>query len=326
MTSRRSFFVALAAVALSQRAHGQKPPPKVARIGYLTMRSIEIEKRWLGAFIEGMRELGYEEGKNIAIEQRHAEGRSDKLAEFAAELARMNVDVIVAASFSGIEAKKATQSIPIVTLTQDPVAVGLAASLARPGGNVTGVADHHSAMGAKRLEMLNEIAPQASRIAVFHDSASPLSATQLKELQKAAATLRITLVPLDIKRKEDIDRAFERIAKEGIRALLLLPSTEISSRMKHIAELSLKYRIATIYTVALWAELGGLLSYGTDFYAYYRRAATYVDKILKGAKPADLPIEEPTRFELVVNMKTARAIGVTVPQTILVRADRVIER
>ena len=238
----------------------------------------------------------------------------------------MKVDVLVAASHGpAIAAKKATQSIPIVSLTQDPVAFGLAASFARPGGNVTGVSDNHSEMGAKRLEMLKEIAPEATRVAVFYEAAEPLNATRMKELQAAAATLRITVHPIDIKRKEDVDRAFEQLGIERIRALLLLPSTEISSQMKHIAELALKHRIAAIYTVALWAELGGLLSYGTDFYAYYRRAATYVDKILKGAKPADLPIEQPTRFERVVNMKTAKAIGISVPQTILIRADRVIE-
>jgi len=274
----------------------------------------------------GLRELGYVEGKNVILEQRHAHGQPEKLPELAAELVRMKVDVLVAAGAApAVEAKKATRSIPIVTLTQDPVGLGLIDSLARPGGNVTGVSDYHSAMGSKRLEMLKEVVPAASRIAVFHNSGLSPNVTELKELQAAATTLRVSLQPIDIKLPQDVDRAFAQIVNERITALLLLPSSEVSSQMKQIAGLALKHRIAAMYTVALWAELGGLLSYGTDFYAYYRRAATYVDKILKGAKPAELPIEEPTRFELVVNMKTAKALGITFPQSILIRADRAIE-
>lgn len=324
MMRRRSLLVGLVATAIPISLHAQKPHPKVARIGYLTIRAVDLEKRWLAAFLQGLQDLGYREGKNFIVEQRHSDGRKDKLAEYAAELVRMKVDVLVAPTAdAAIAARRATQSIPIVSLTPDPVAIGLVASLARPGGNVTGVSDHHAAMGAKRLEMLQEIAPAATRIAVFYSSENPIK--HLNEAQGAAAALKVKLDPIDIKRAEDIDRAFERLAKERIGALALLPAPVISSQMKRIAELALEHRIAAIYTVALWAELGGLLSYGTDFYAYYRRAATYVDKILKGAKPAELPIEEPTRFELVVNMKTARALGVTIPQTILVRADRVIE-
>ena len=305
---------------------GCRQPKKTYRIGYLTARSIELEKRWLNAFLQGLRELGYVQGKNFILEQRHAHGQPEKLPELAAELVRMKVDVLVApGAVAAVEAKKATRSIPIVTLTQDPVALGLIDSLARPGGNVTGVSDYHAAMGSKRLEMLKEVVPAATRIAVFHNSGLSPNVTHLKDLQAAATTLRVSLHPIDIKPPEDFNHAFAQIVHQRITALLLLPSNQVSSQMKQIAELAIKHRIAAMYTVALWAELGGLLAYGTDFYAYYRRAATYVDKILKGAKPAELPIEEPTRFDLVVNMKTAKALGVTFPQTILVRADRVIE-
>ena len=323
MNYRRKLIIALGA-APWPLARAQQPK-LVYRVGYLTERAPEIEKRWLAAFVEGMAELGYIEGKNVVIEQRHANLRVDKLPELVAELVRMKVDVLVATGGTAVAAKKVTATLPIVSLSQDPVAFGLAKSLARPGGNVTGVSDHHSAMGAKRLEMLKEIKPSASRIAVFFNSNLPPNVNQLKDLQVAAKTLRLVLDPIDVKRLEDIVSAFARFGNERIDALLLLPGPSVSSHMPQIAKAALDQRIPAIYTVALWAELGGLISYGTDFYAYYKRAATYVDKILKGAKPSELPIEEPTRFELVVNATTAKALGLEIPQTILVRADRVIK-
>jgi len=323
MNYRRKLIIALGA-APSPLARAQQPK-LVYRVGYLTERAPEIEKRWLAAFVEGMAELGYIEGRNVVIEQRHANLRVDKLPELVAELVRMKVDVLVATGGTAVAAKKVTQTIPIVSLSQDPVAFGLAKSLARPGGNVTGVSDYHSAMGTKRLEMLKEIKPSASRIAVFFNSDLPPNVNQLKDLRVAAKTLRLVLDPIDVKRREDIVSALARFGNERIDALLLLPGPSVSSHMPQIAKAALDQRIPAIYTVALWAELGGLISYGTDFYAYYKRAATYVDKILKGAKPSELPIEEPTRFELVVNAATAKALGLEIPQTILVRADRVIK-
>lgn len=327
MTSRRSAIVGLVAIAVSRDLRGQKQPPRVARIGYLTARALEFERRWLGAFREGLRDLGYVEGNNITIEQRHAAGAPEKLRALATELVALKVDILVATdSTAALAAKAATAKIPIVSFTQDPVALGLAASLARPGGNVTGVSDFHSAMGAKRLELLKEVTPAATRFAVFLTPGLRPNRLQLEELQRAAATLRVTLLPFEIGASDAIERAFAAFPREGVGGLLLLPGAAVSSHQRQIAERALKHRLPAIYTVYVWAELGGLLSYGTNFNDYYRRAATYVDKILKGANPADLPIEEPTRFELVVNMKTARAIGVTIPQTILIRADRVIDR
>lgn len=324
---RRQFLFATAALcATTLSAEAQQQARKVALIGYLTGRSLDFEKRWLAAFLQGMQDLGYVEGDNIVIEQRHAAGQPEKLPALAAELVQLKVDVIVATeSFSAVEAKKATSTIPIVSLTQDPVALGLVASLARPGGNVTGMSDYHAGMANKRLELLKEVVPSASRFAVFLNPSIRPNLLQFKDLQAAAPAMRLTLLPFEIRGAEDIDRAFAAIAKERAQGLILLPGAAISSHQKRIAELAIKARIPAIYTVSVWAELGGLMAYGTNFVTYYRRAATHVDRILKGAKPAELPIEQPTKFDLVVNLKTAKAIGITMPQSILTRADRLIE-
>ncbi len=298
---------------------------KVARIGYLTGRSLDFEKRWLAAFRQGLRDLGYIEGENIVIEERHAAGRPEKLPALAAELVRLKVDVLVAAeSLSAVQAKKATATIPIVSFTQDPVALGLVASVARPGGNITGMSDYHAGMANKRLELLKEIVPSASRFAVFLNPAILPNQLQLGDLQAAAPAMRLTLLPFEIRGADDVDRAFAAMAKDRVDGLVLLPGGAISSNQKQIAELAIKARIPATYTVSLWAELGGLIAYGTDFNTYFRRGATFVDRILKGAQPADLPIEQPTTFELVVNLGTAKALGITIPPSILVRADRVI--
>lgn len=323
---RRQFLVAAAAVfATPIGAKAQQHAGKVARIGYLTGRSLDFERRWLAAFRQGLRDLGYIEGQHIVIEERHAAGRPERLPALAAELVHLKVDVLVATeSLSAVEAKKATTTIPIVSLTQDPVALGLVASVARPGGNVTGLSDYHADMGNKRLELLKEIVPSASRFAVFLDPAIRPNQLQLKDLQAAASAIGLTLLPFEIREANDVDRAFAAMAKHRVEGLVLLPGGAISSDQKRIAELAIEARTPAIYTVALWAELGGLIAYGTDFIAYYRRAATLVDRILKGAKPADLPIEQATTFHLVVNLRTAKALGITLPPSILVRVDRVI--
>ena len=297
-----------------------------ARIGYLTARALAIERRWSAAFREALRDLGYIEGRTITIDERHADGRLEMLPALAAELVRLRVDVLVATeSFAAVEAKKTTTSIPIVCLTQDPVGLGLVASLARPGGNVTGVTDYHASMGAKRLQLLKELVPAASRVAVLFNSAIRPNVLQLNDLQTAARTLRLTLVPVEVKGGSDLDPAFASVRSAKSEGLVLLPGEAITSNQHRIAEFALQARIPAIYTVALWSEFGGLMSYGTDFFAYYRRAAVVVDKILKGARPADLPIEQPTKFELTINLKTAKAIGLSVPPSVLLRADRVIE-
>jgi putative tryptophan/tyrosine transport system substrate-binding protein len=325
--SRRLFL--LTAVALSPAlftSHARPQTRRIASIGYLTTRALEFEKRWLGAFREGMRELGYSEGRNLLIVERHAAGQPAKVSALAAELVQLKVDVIVASeSISSVEAKKATSTIPIVSLSQDPVALGLVASLARPGGNVTGMSDYHAGMASKRLELLKEVAPAALRFAVFINPAIRPNLLQLEDLQAVARAMGVTVLPFDIQTADDIDRAFAAMPGMGAQALVLLPGGAISSHQKRIAELAMKARLPAIFTVSTWAEVGGLMAYGTDFTTYYRRAATHVDKILRGAKPGDLPIEQPTKFDLVVNLKTAKAIGITIPQSVLARADRVIK-
>ena len=325
--TRRRFLLAAAPIfAAPFAAEAEQHPRKQARIGYLTGRALEFERPWLAAFRQGLRELGYVEGQNVVIEERHAAGRSEKLPGLAAELIRLNVDVLVATeSLSALEAKKATTTIPIVTLTQDPVALGLVTSIARPGGNVTGLSDYHADMAPKRLELLREILPSASRCAaVFLDPAIRPSRQQLKDLHAAASAMRLTLLPFEIRGADDAARAFAAMAKPRVDGLVLLPGGTISSNQKRIADLAIETRTPAIYTVAVWAEIGGLIAYGTDFKAYFRRAAAVVDKILRGAKPADLPIEQASTFELVVNLRTARALGIAIPPSILVRADRVI--
>jgi putative ABC transport system substrate-binding protein len=323
---RRQFLVAAVALFVAPVCvEAQQQAGKMARIGYLTGRSLDSEKPWLAAFRQELRDLGYIEGEHIVIEQRHAAGRPEKLPALAAELVSLRVDVLVAGeSLSAVEAKKTTTTIPIVSLTQDPVALGLVASLARPGGNVTGLSDYHAGMASKRLELLKEIVPSASRFAVFLNQAIPPNQVQLRDLQVAASAMRMALLPFEINGADDVDRAFAAMAKDRVDGLVLLPGATISSNQKQIAALALKAGVPAIYTVALWAELGGLIAYGTDFTTYFRRAATFVDKILKGGKPADLPIEQPTKFELVINLRTAKSLGITIPPSILLRADRVI--
>jgi putative tryptophan/tyrosine transport system substrate-binding protein len=307
------------------RGQAKRQSRKMARIGYLTGRSLDFERPWFTAFQQGLRDLGYIEGENILIEQRHAAGRPEKMPGLAAELVRLQVDVLVASeSVSAVEAKRATTTIPIVSLTQDPVALGLVASLARPGGNVTGMSDYHAGMASKRLELLKEIVPSASRFLIFFNPTIPPNRIQLGDMQAAAPAMRLTLVPVEIRGADDVDRAFAAIAKDRVDGLVLLPGGPISSNQRQIAALALKTRVPAIFTVSVWAELGGLVSYGTDFSTYFRGAATFVDKILKGSKPEDLPIEQPTKFELVLNLRTAKALGISIPSSILLRADRVI--
>jgi putative ABC transport system substrate-binding protein len=301
---------------------------KVHRIGYLSPRSAAVEKILFPAFLQGLRELGYTEGKNIVIEQRHvAAGQRERLRELATELVRLKVDVIVASSSDTAQvAKEVTTTIPIIfTVSPDPVGSGLVQSLAHPGGNVTGLSDFHGDLVAKRLELLKEVVPSASRIAFLWNSASSSGPLQLKELQAVAPALGVTLLSFGVKGADDFDRAFAAMGKERPAALVVHGDPLLANHQRRIFEFAVKNRLPAIYTLELWVEAGGLMSYGAHFPDLWRRAVTYVDKILKGAKPADLPVEQPMKFELVINLKAAKQIGLTIPPNVLARADKVIK-
>ena len=320
------FCLLITLLLITGSVHAQQPQ-KIPRLGYLSYGSVEIDKSLLAAFQQGLRELGYLEGKNIVIEQRYAAGQSDKLPELVAEFVRVKADVIVVTGDPAAHAaKKAATAIPIVIVTSpDPVGTGLIASLAHPGGNVTGLSDFHGGVVTKRLELLKDVAPLASRIAVLLNPANPSNPIQLKDIQAAASAFRVTLISLEVKGPDDIDPAFTTVVKERAGALLVLGDRLFATHQSQIIKFAVKNRLPTIYSQRLYVEAGGLMSYGANFTDQYRRAAIYVDKILKGAKPADLPVEQPTKFELVINLKTAKQIGLTIPQSMLDKADKVIK-
>ena len=286
---------------------------KLWRVGYLSSSTAERERARLAAFQQGLRELGYLEGKSIFIEQRYAGGEFERLPELAAELARLKVDVfVVAGAPAAHAAKKASSVIPIVmTAVADPVGMGLVASLARPGGSITGLSDFNTGVVAKRLELLKEVAPSVSRVAVLLNPTNPSNPPQLKLTQAAAATLAVTLLAFEAKRADEIDRAFAAIKTERPGALIVIGDPLLGSHAKRIVELSTRNRLPAIYWTREFPDAGGLMSYGTNFDDLWRQAATYVDKILKGAKPGDLPVEQPTKFELVINLKTAKTFSVS---------------
>ena len=269
---------------------------------------------------------GVSKGKNILIEYRYAEGNRDRLAGFAAEFVHLEVDVIVAAGATGIrEAKKATKTIPIVTTNvSDPVALGFVASLAKPGGNITGLSSLAPELSGKRLELLKEVFPNLSRMAVLWQPGGPGSALRAKETETMAHSLGIKLQLVEVRRPNDFERAFSAMKKERAEALVPLRSPLIGNQVKQIIELAAQDRLPVMYDERGFAEAGGLMFYGTDHLDLFHRAASYVDKILKGAKPANLPIEQPTKFEFIVNLKTARQIGLRIPPNVLARADKVI--
>jgi len=318
-----AIFVSLAACGEMAEAQQSK---KVPRIGYLSSSSAERDKSLLAAFQERLRELGHLEGKNIVIEYRYAAGQFDQLPELARELVRLRVDMLVVAGAPAAHAaKNATSVIPIVmTNAADPVGTGLVASLARPGGNITGLSDFNVGVITKRLELIKEVVPSASRVAVLLNPTNPTNPLQLKEIQAAAPGLGVTPLPLEAKGPDDIERAFTTIGKERPGALIIIGDPMFGSHRRRLAELAAKSRLPAIYTTRQMVEAGGLMAYGTNFEDLYRRAALYVDKILKGTKPADLPVEQPMKFELVINLKTAKQIGLTIPQSVLYRADKVI--
>jgi putative ABC transport system substrate-binding protein len=326
IAQRSVFAFALCAVLFALCWSAQAQPQKIPRIGYLGGGSAELEKVWLDAFLQGLRELGYVEGKDIVVERRYASGRYDQLPELAGELVRLKTDVILAASTPvAVGVKKATSTIPIVMVVADPIGTGLVSSLAKPGGNLTGLSDFHADLITKRLELLKEIVPSVSRIAFLSNPASPTCSLQMKELAAVAPALGVTLFSLEAKTPDDLGPSFSTIKKQRAAALLVCGDRMFNTHRKQIFELATKQRLPAIYSTKEYADAGGLMSYGANFPDLYRRAATYVDKILKGTKPADLPVEQPMKFEFVINLKAAKQIGLTIPPNVLARADRVIK-
>jgi len=322
----RLISVIVTLVSCGAIAEAQQPK-KVPRIGFLGAASPSANAARIEAFRQGLRELGYVEGKNIVIEWRHAEGKFDRLSELAAELVRLKVDVIVTAGPPATRsAKEATSTISIVMAQDgDPVGSGFVASLARPGGNITGLATLSPELSGKQLELLKEIVPKLSRVAVFGASTGTTNAQNLRETELAAGALGIKLQYLDVLNPKDIETAFRAASKGRAEAVLVLGSPVLNSQRTQVVELAAKNRLPAVYGQPEFMDAGGLMFYGASTTEMFRRAATYVDKILKGRKPADLPVEQPIKFELVINLKAAKQIGLTIPQSVLYRADRVIK-
>lgn len=299
-------------------AEAQQPTkiPRVGFLGYFTNNPIRFE-----AFLQGMRELGYVDGKTVIIERRSG----DRLAQRAAELVRLKVDVIVTGGSAGTQAARdATSTIPIVMAQDnDPIGSGFVASLARPGGNITGLSALSAEMNGKRVELLKEIVPKLSILAIFGDSTVPGNLQALKDTERAATAVGVQLQYQNIQNPHDVEKVF-RVGSKSVDAVLFLNNAILLRQRAQIAELAAKSRLPAIYDASDFVEAGGLMSYGRDARDLFKRAALYVDKILKGAKPADLPVQQPTKFELVINLKTAKQIGITIPPNLLARADRVI--
>jgi len=326
--SKKIICLALGAMllALSFPADAQQPK-KVPRIGFLSSTSPSTISARVEAFRQGLRELGYVEGKNIVIEYRYAEGKLDRLSELATELVRLKVDVIVSAGPPNTRsAKQATATIPIVMgFDDDPVGSGFAASLSRPGGNITGLATLSPEISGKQPELLREIAPKFSRVAVLGNATQPGHPQALREINLAADAFGVPLQYLEVRGPKDIETAFRAASKERADAVLVVSTPVLLSQRRQVADLAVKSRLPTIYGRPEYVEDGGLMFYGVSYTDLFRRAATYVDKILKGVKPAELPIEQPKKFELIINLKAAKQIGLTIPPNVLVRADKVIK-
>jgi ABC-type uncharacterized transport system substrate-binding protein len=322
------FCVALGAMllAISVPAHAQQPT-KIPRIGFLTGISAAGSAARVEAFRQGLRELGYVEGKNIVIEYRYADGKLDRLSELADELVRLEVNVIVTGGSAATRpARAATVTIPIVMgQDSDPVGSGFVASLARPGGNITGLSNLAPEISGKRLELLKEIVPKLSRVAVLGTFATPGNAQELKEIELAAGAFGVQLQNVNVPDPKDIEAAFREASKGRADAVLMLGGAVFTSQRTQIVDLAVKSRLPAIYQANEYSDVGGLITYGVNITDLFRRAATYVDKILKGAKPADLPVEQPKKFDLIINLKAAKQIGLTIPPSVLYKADKVIK-
>jgi putative ABC transport system substrate-binding protein len=324
---RRTFLTATVALLAAPLAAEAQPAAKVYRIGYLGYATLSVESKYLEVFQQRLRELGYVEGQNVIIEYRWADGKPDRLAELAADLVRLRVDVIAAVGNPSIVALKgATQTIPIVMVVAgDPVGTGLVRSLDRPGGNVTGLSNLAEGLSAKWLELLKEAAPSLTRVAVLRVPSTSAHAAMSKEIQVAAQRLGATLQFLEVRDLGEIQRALDALPDGRSDALIVLPHPVTFAHRRRIVDIAAKNKLPGMYPWAEFAEAGGLMAYAASRPDMFRRSAMYVDKILKGAKPADLPVEQPTKFELVINLKTAKALGLTIPQSVLARADQVIE-
>ena len=323
---RRAFIAGLgAAVALPHEVRAQ-PAAKLPIIGFLGAASPETANPWVAAFVRRLHELGWIEGRTVAIEYRWAEARAERYSEIAAEFVKLNVDVIVTwASAPVLAAKRATELIPIVFAAQmDPVGVGVVAGLARPGGNVTGMSIQQTDTAGKRIELLREVVPKLARLAVMANAAAPGAVLEMREVLATARSLGFEVMPIEIRQEDEIASAVGAL-KGRAGALYVATDPLIFSNRFRINALAQDARLPTIYGSRAYADAGALMSYGPDYADLFRHAAEQVDKILRGTKPADIPVEQPTRFELVINLKTAKALGVEVPATVLARADEVIE-
>jgi putative ABC transport system substrate-binding protein len=312
----------LAAPPVGEAQSASKPPT----IGFMGSGTAAAQSRWTAAFVRRLRELGWNEGRNLAIEYRWGEGRSERYAEIAAEFVRLKVDVILTHNTPpSLAAKRATSEIPIVFATAgDPVGSGIVASLARPGGNVTGQSSQAPETAGKKLEILREIVPGLRRLAILTDVANPFAALDAEEVRKVARALGLDVITFEIRTASDLDRAFDAL-KGRAQAVYVIPVPLLFVNRARINTMALAARLPTLHGVSEYVEAGGLVSYGPDWPYMWGRAADFIDKILRGAKPADLPVEQPTKFELVINLKTAKALGLTIPQSLLLRADQVIE-
>jgi putative ABC transport system substrate-binding protein len=326
---RRTFIGTLAGVlSAAPLASFAQQPARVWRIGFLVASSRQTgDDGRYDAFLQGMRGLGYVEGKNLAIEWRFADGNYERLPALAAELVRLKVDLIVAVPSPAIRAaQQATTTIPIVfPSTGDPVGSGFAASLARPGSNLTGLSNSNLDVSAKTLELLTIMVPKLSRVAVLANPGSSTESAMLKSIDAAAQKVGLQILSIEASTPEEIERAFSTMGRDRVDAVVIAADALFNMQRRQIAELAIKSRLPSISQGTVYAKAGGLMSYGQDSTESYRRAAQYVDKILKGAKPGDLPIEQPTRLNLLINLKTAKAIGLTIPQSLLLRADEVIQ-
>jgi putative tryptophan/tyrosine transport system substrate-binding protein len=319
----RLIAIAVALMVEAALASAQQPQ-NIPRVGILFIGG--RDQPHLEAFKQGLRERGYVEGKNIALEYRYAEGREDRLPELAAELVQVKVDIIVVtADISAQAAQRATKTLPIVVTTGDPVTWGLADSLAKPGGNVTGLSVLLADLSGKRVEILKETFPKLTRVAALWNPTGRVASPVFKETSAAAQALSLQLHSFEVQTLQDIEKALVEIPKLRSSALLVLLTPLVTLHSKRIVELALKQHLPGMYPTRQFAEEGGLMAYGPLIGDLYRRAATYVDKILKGAKPADLPVEQPMRFEFIINLKAAKQIGVTIPPNVLARADKVIK-
>jgi ABC-type uncharacterized transport system substrate-binding protein len=325
---RREFITLLggAAAAWPLAARAQQPG-KLPTIGFLVPGTPLTDSQRHAAFVQRLRELGWTEGRNVAIEYRWPEGRNDRVAEIAVELVQIKVDVIVTTGTpAALAAKQATSAIPIVfAAAADPVGTGLVASLARPGGNVTGLSLQQADLAGKRLELLREVIPAVRRLAILANVGNPNAVPEMGEVRAAARTLGLEVAVFEIRRTEDIAPAFEALIKDRSEALYVVGDPLLTTNRIRLNTLALGARLPTSYANRESVEAGGLMSYGPNFPDLFRRAAEYVDKILRGAKPADIPVEQPTKFDLVVNLVAAKALGLTVPPTLIARADEVIE-